>query len=190
VKFELGAGASEIGVSGYEVVRDGVSVGRATGFDVYRRDSGAGSDLLLLRSEGTTPRAGVEILGCSDRLDAGATHAAPASSAAPGCPPPPPEQRLPLLWPPPPAAPTAPPATPRSQPYAAACVVPKLIGKAPSRCDAPDRSKSLSSRPASNDRVASNTSKPHRSREFRSRVPPQNRGVHESAGQSRQMTDR
>jgi PASTA domain-containing protein len=129
VKLSWGAGASEIGVSGYEVVRDGVSIGRATGLTYTDATAALGATYSYSvrgydAAGGSGDPSGVVIVS----MPAPPTPPQPPPPP-PAAPPPPPEPTPPPVMPPPPAAPSAPPATPRSQPYAAACVVPKLIGK-------------------------------------------------------------
>ncbi len=122
VKLSWGAGASQIGVSGYEIVRDGVSIGRTTGLSYT--DATAAPGAIYSYSV-----RGYDAAGGSGDPSAAVIVSVPAPPAPPQPPPPPPAPAPPPVLPPAPAAPLAPPAAPQSQPYAAACVVPNVIGK-------------------------------------------------------------
>ena len=122
VKLSWGAGASEIGVSGYQVVRDGVSIGRTTGLTYTDATAALGATY-------SYSVRGDDAAGGSGDPSAAVIVSVPAPPAPPQPPPPPPPPAPPPLLPPAPAAPLAPPAAPQSQPYAAACVVPNVIGK-------------------------------------------------------------
>jgi hypothetical protein len=123
VKLGWGAGTSQIGISGYEVVRDGVSIGRTTGLTYTDATAALGATY-------SYAVRGYDAAGGSGDLSAAVIVSVPAPPAPaqpppqPAAPPPPePAPAPPPVLPPAPAAPA-----PRSQPYAA-CVVPNVIGK-------------------------------------------------------------
>ena len=123
MKLSWGASASEIGVSGYEVVRDGVSIGRTTGLTYTDATAALGATY-------SYSVRGYDAAGGSGDPSAAVIVSFPAPPAPPQPPPPPPPPPPPAPPPvPPPAAPLTPPTAPQSQPYAAACVVPSVIGK-------------------------------------------------------------
>jgi hypothetical protein len=123
VKLGWGAGASEIGVSGYEVVRDGVSIGRTTGL-TYTDATAALGATYSYAVRGYDAAGGSGDLSAAVIVSVPVPPAPPQPPPQPAAPPPPePAPAPPLVLPPAPAAPA-----PRSQPYAA-CVVPNVIGK-------------------------------------------------------------
>jgi hypothetical protein len=119
VTLTWGASASEIGVSGYEILRDGISIGRTTGLTYTDAIDSPGATYSY------TVR-GYDAAGGTGDLSAAAT----VSLAAPPPPPPPPP---PAPAPPPPPPPASPPPPPVSPPTVLSpprpCVVPNVRRK-------------------------------------------------------------
>jgi hypothetical protein len=118
VKLSWGAGASQIGVAGYEIVRDGVGIGRTTGL-TYTDATGA------LGATYSYSVRGYDAAGGTGDLSAAVIVSLPVP---PPQPPPPP-----LPPPPPPAPPPPPPVLPPPPPPPLAppvrCHVPAVRGR-------------------------------------------------------------
>jgi len=125
VSLTWGAAASEIGVSGYEVVRDGVAVGRTTGLS-YTDPNVA---------EGTTYSyavRGYDAAGGTGAPSDAVTVSDPGGAAPPLPPPPPPPPAEPPPLPPPPPVEPPPASSPPPPAVAAAprrCLIPNVRGK-------------------------------------------------------------
>jgi hypothetical protein len=137
VKLSWSAGASEIGVSGYDIVRDGVSIGRTTGL-TYTDATGTPGATYAYAVRG------YDAAGGSGELSAAAIVSLPAPPPPPPPPPPPappaPSPAPPPPPPPPPPSPAAPPlATPppiTPTPGRIHCRVPRVSGLSLARAEA------------------------------------------------------
>jgi PASTA domain len=123
-----GAGASAIGVSGYEVLRDGQSIGRTTGLTYADATASPGETY-------SYSVRGYDAAGGIGELSTAVTVSVPASPPPMPPPPPPTPPPTPPPPPPPPAAPPPPPSPPVVQEASLpACVVPNVrrrtLGKA------------------------------------------------------------
>ena len=128
VKLSWGAGASEIGVSGYEIVRDGVSIGRTTGL-TYTDATGTPGATYSYSVRGYDAAGGTGDVSAARIV----SLPAPPPPPPPPLPPPPPPSLPPPPPPPPlPAAP-APPLTPAPNPIR--CRVPRVFGLSLARAE-------------------------------------------------------
>jgi len=128
VTLTWSAGASEIGVSGYEVVRDGASIGRTTGLTYTDATALPGATY-------SYSVRGYDAAGGTGDLSAAVTASVPTLSPPSPAPPPPPP-------PPPPAPPAAPPSPPSSPPPAPPSPPPPpsppVVQATPPACVVPD----------------------------------------------------
>jgi hypothetical protein len=122
------AGASQIGISGYEVVRDGASIGRTTGLTYTDSTASRGASY-------SYSVRGYDAAGGIGELSTAVTVSVPTA------PPPPPPPPPPSPPPPPPPPPPSPPPPPPSPPPPSS---PPVVQAAPPTCVVPDvRRKSL-----------------------------------------------
>jgi hypothetical protein len=128
VTVSWGAGASEIGVSGYELLRDGLVIGRTTGL-TYTDATGAPGATYSYAVRGYDAAGGSGELSAPVivSLPAPPPPPPPAPPPPPPVPPPPPPPPPPLPPPPTPPALPPPPAAPR--PPLSRCVVPNVRGQ-------------------------------------------------------------
>jgi hypothetical protein len=133
VSLSWGAAASRLGVSGYEIVRDGTPLGRTTSLTYTDAGGVAGATY-------SYSVRGYDAAGGTGDLSAAVIVSLPAPPPSPPPPPPPPPPPFP---PPPPAAPSPPappppappppapppPAPPPPAPPPKACVIPNVHGR-------------------------------------------------------------
>jgi len=155
VNLSWGPGASQIGVSGYEIVRDGVSIGQTTGL-TYTDPTAAPGTTYSYSVRGYDAAGGIGDLSAAVSVSLPASPpppppAPPPPAPPPPPPPPPPAPPPPVPQPPPPLAPPSPqappsPPPPASPPVVAStprpCVVPNVHGKTLRRAAAAIRASS------------------------------------------------
>jgi hypothetical protein len=132
VSLNWSPAASEIGVSGYEVLRDGVAIARTTGLSYTDANVAEGETY-------SYAVRGYDAAGGTGASSDAVAVSVPAAAAPPPPPPPPPQPPPPTEPPPPPpplpvVPPPAPPAPPPPPPPAVAaaprrCVVPNVRGR-------------------------------------------------------------